>query len=478
MTSPWLPPNINPLTRLSVADGLLIDAERWQLAHNYHHQRQNAHFQSLNQPGIVSDMGVLLIDPPDDIPSQYRDGRWLQIQPGIAIDLFGNLIVIPEPVDFRIISEVVGNRPQPVYIVASYVDPDHLTASNNGHRDIVTETFRIDEKNTPPAEWEVELARISLTQDPVTLAIASNVCFPQANQLDLRYRPQARSRSQATVHLAQILLNSPEDEQIHSDLTYLNQAIAALYSPWQGSDNVRQFNLNTAIDIREMIAYDILFLKSYPSRSLTPQTMYSLQQYIAMGGVLVVERVIEGEKVEELMELQQQLYEAIARLNKMISLAPTADNQEFLTDQMQIKQSLQEELVAVEETLHQEIRTLATEFQTLAEWSGETLKDITELSPHHPLKTQPFLFSALPSIQDKPLKLFLSNGIILIIGDLSPAWGINRHLCLPRETIRTAQEMGINIVHYAHQRRTLTQLQKSTIPETYHPVNSLDSFPP
>jgi fatty acid desaturase len=35
----------------------LMNADRWRRAHEYHHERQNIHYQSLNQPGIVCGWG-------------------------------------------------------------------------------------------------------------------------------------------------------------------------------------------------------------------------------------------------------------------------------------------------------------------------------------------------------------------------------------------------------------------------------------
>lgn len=46
-------PATDPLHRLSVRDGFIVNAERWELAHHYHRHRQNIHYQSLNEPGIV-----------------------------------------------------------------------------------------------------------------------------------------------------------------------------------------------------------------------------------------------------------------------------------------------------------------------------------------------------------------------------------------------------------------------------------------
>lgn len=459
MNYPWLPPNINPLQRLSVSDGLLIDAERWQLAHNYHYQRQNAHFQSLNQPGIVSDMGVLLTNPPEDIPAPYRDGRWLQIQPGLAIDIFGNLIVIPEPIDFRITSQTLTETPQLLYIVVSYVDPDTLAVESHHNNNVVTETFRIDEKNSPPTSSEVELLRISLTRDPITLAIADNVSSPASNELDLRYRPQARPRQQESVHLSYIQLNSPEDEQIHSNLAYLSQSIATLYPPWQGQETIGKFSLQDVANLENIIGYDVLFLKTYPEQPLNFQDFTPLYQYIKWGGCLLVEASIEGTKIDELITLYQQLQEAIARLKKY-HLSPTNPSSNLQFDPAEIQASLEDELAAIDLALDREIQTRCAEFQPLAEKLGGSLQPLRQLSPHHPLKTQPFVFSALPIINDKSLGLLLSQGLIIIIGDLSTAWGVNSPQPLPRETIRNAQELGINLIHYAHRRHKLIQLQK------------------
>jgi hypothetical protein len=67
------------------------------------------------------------------------------------------------------------------------------------------------------------------------------------------------------------------------------------------------------------------------------------------------------------------------------------------------------------------------------------------------------LFAGLPTINDQPIHLLIGGGIIVIIGNLSIAWGLDETLSLPRETIRTAQEMGINILHFAWRRRQLMQ---------------------
>jgi hypothetical protein len=87
----------------------------------------------------------------------------------------------------------------------------------------------------------------------------------------------------------------------------------------------------------------------------------------------------------------------------------------------------------------------------------------TPLKPipkRHPLRRHPFLFSAFPNgLSGQPVKLLVGGGIILSVGNLAGAWGLDEELSLPREIIRSAQELGINILYYAWQRRLMTQLQ-------------------
>jgi hypothetical protein len=86
-----------------------------------------------------------------------------------------------------------------------------------------------------------------------------------------------------------------------------------------------------------------------------------------------------------------------------------------------------------------------------------SLESLERLNRNHPLRTQPFLFSALPTIEEQPTQILMGGGIIFAIGNLSSAWGLDEELSLPRETIRTAQEMGINILHFAWRRRQMMQ---------------------
>ena len=181
------------MERQQVRDGLLLTAERWQRAHDYQRQRQNLHYQSINQPGIVCGLGVRVIPAPKEVAAQYRDNRWVQIQPGIAIDVEGNPIIVPHQINFPIATELKDSEPVTVYLIAQYRDPDCLRA--NSEEEVVQETFRIDERSYPPERSEVELCRVLLrASHQELLGTPADVFFPGYGDLDLRYRRQAQAR--------------------------------------------------------------------------------------------------------------------------------------------------------------------------------------------------------------------------------------------------------------------------------------------
>ncbi len=392
MTHPFPPPQIQPFERLQASDGLLINAERWRKAHEYHRQRQNTHYQSLNQPGIVCGLGVRPIPAPHQYEAKYRDGRWVQIQPGIAIDVMGNLIVVTKSYDFPIDLEVVSSEPLMIYLVVSYVDPDELR--NRQQRDIVQETYRIDQRNSTLNPSEIEICRILLERGQNSISQPADAFYPGYNNIDLRYRRHAQARPQALVRMAQVSHSDGEYARNFFNLAYLLQSIEPLYSHLRGADEPNEVSLSENIQ-----EYDLLYLTGKQSLSLNNFEFESLKNYLNSGGTLLIDAPLDA--------------------NALI------------------------------ESTH-----------ALAQQLESPLRPLTEVQRSHPLRTKPFLFSALPIINQQLIQLFLGGGIILVVGDLASAWGIDSEFNLPRLTIRTAQELGINILNYAWKRRQLIGLQQ------------------
>lgn len=284
MSHPFPPPSIQPFDRFQAADGLLINAERWSKAHNYHRKRQNTHYQCLNQPGIVCGLGVRDITPPSKVQAKYRDGRWVQIQPGIAIDLAGNLIVVPTAFDFPVDVEVANTDPILVYLTVSYVDPEDLRSPNS--KEIVREAYRFDQRNSALDISEIEIARILLQPGQKDITQPRDIFFPGYNNIDLRYRRQAQTRPQAIVRVAQVNHSDSECARNFFNLSYFLQSIEPLYPHLRGLDEPGQVALTKQKNVQE---YDLLYLTGKKELSISSIEFETLKNYLNTGGILLID---------------------------------------------------------------------------------------------------------------------------------------------------------------------------------------------
>lgn len=396
MTRPFSSPPNDPFERLQPNDGMFITAEHWKKQENYHRRHQKENYQSLNQPGIVNGLGVRAIAAPKEVPAAYRNQRWVQIQPGRAIDLAGNVIVVPKPLNFRIATELKDSKPVKVYLVARYRDPDELVDQKTS--EIVQETYRIDEKSTAPDPniGDVELCRILLQIDKNAITEPTDVFFPGYGDIDLRKRSQAKACPEGLVRVAQInRSDDPESSRNFFNLLYLLQAVEVLYQPIRGIEDIER--VDWAANLQ---TYDLLYFTGQQKLSLNAVEVTALKNYLHSGGTLLVDVPSEA---TELIESVQSL---------------------------------------------------------AAKQLKSPLKPLEQCRKDHPLRTQPFLFGALPLINQQTIQLLCGGGLVLTIGDLASAWGLERGLNLPRVTIRDAQELGVNILYYAWKRRQLRNLHK------------------
>jgi hypothetical protein len=416
-------PQAHPLERLQVTDGLLLNAERWRLAHEYHRQRQNIHYQSLHQPGIVCGLKVGVTAAPEQFAAQYRDARWLRIQLGIAIDTLGNPIIVPEAIDYRLASEPPRSGTAVIYLVLSYVDPDRLQRSIEP--EMVRETFRIDEKTTPPDELEVELCRIVIQAGAVTLEATANVFAPSANQVDLRYRQQVQARPLGTVRVEEVGTAGK------TQWVDLLKALPALY-PSLAAEAIADPS-----DVHDLLSFHANHLTA-----LSETQLENYKRHLALGGTIVINAEEENTHFFKLAAIRQELQQTLAKIRRKMLLA---------TEQSE----LEAELAKIETSLAETLETIAQPIKAFAEQMG-LVADSGQIDRHHPLRNQPFQFAQFPVINAVPTEILAWGGIVLVVGDLEQAWGQDEALMLPRDTIRSAQEMGINILHFAWRRKQYT----------------------
>lgn len=457
---PLSPPPNQPFQRTQIRDGLLINASVWQDSHRYHRQRHSFQHQALFEPGIIAGLGVAPVPAPAEMPSDYRDGRWLQIKPGIAIDAQGNPIIIPEAQVFHIQSAPTpAQGQQVVYLVANYVDPDDLE-TNPAHL-YATETFRLVEKTTLAAH-DVELCRITLSLGSSPLSCPTNVYAPGIDQLDLRHRPTAHPKAQGEVQLTQVVANNIyQANAVKEGLTQLLRALTLLSPSLQGSPIVQQAPLTHLHDIpsdpstgsETQPVPDLIYLHRPTLSQLDSLGIQRLRSHLGQGGLLVVAvDFTEEPQLINLCNIRQELQQAVT--NTMGSSAGSGDRSET-------QQKLTEELQAIDLKIEEQFEAIATALRPLATQLNNPLQGGGQLDPHHPLKQHPFLFGQLPSIQGQPIQVRQWDGIILLLGDLAAHCGLGSgeltsHL-IPRDQLRNNHEFGVNLLHFAWERRQMLQ---------------------
>jgi Domain of unknown function (DUF4159) len=395
MSQPLPPPPIEPFSRLQAADGLLVTAEHWQRTQAYHRTRQNLHYQSLHRPGIVCGLGVQAVPAPTTVAVEVRDNRWVEVQPGIAINCAGNPIVVSQPVIYRIATENKSPEPITVYLALSYVDPDELRRDEG--REWVQEQFRIDEKLTLPDPWEVEICRVLLPTGSLFITQPADVFFPGYCSIDLRYRTQVRPRA-AEVRIAQVKHSDPEYAR---NFFYLHSLVNSIDGLFPSLEAVAM-EVELESDKLEANRFDLLYLSGWqfsPSR----RENKALEAFLEAGGVLLVDAPPDATDL----------------INKA--------------------------------------REIAAGIKT-------PLEPLESLRRDHPLRNRPFLFAAMPVVNQQQVRVECGGGLILVTGDLASAWGLDAGLSLSRLSIRTAQELGINILHYARCRRQWMGLSRPSSP--------------
>ena len=165
------PVRVHPFT------GLVVDVDTWATAHEYHRRQQQLHLVTLHGSGVAHGLEVLPTDPPSDT---------VVIEPGIAVDDSGNMIVVPARQRVGL-----GGESDLAYIVVDYVEslPPASANGSNESRGRVVEDFRIRTQATLPESPALELARINLRPGEGSVVVSpANPWTPAVNEIDCRFR--------------------------------------------------------------------------------------------------------------------------------------------------------------------------------------------------------------------------------------------------------------------------------------------------
>ncbi len=165
------------LKRVNPFQGLVIDANTWKDAHEYHRQSMKLHIFTFHRMGIINGFEVTASDPPDGS---------VNINPGIAIDPEGNSIVMPQKQRYHLQT----HEKSTVFLVIQFreIPGEPFQPPEGGQATRILEAYRVQERDALPTEAYVELARINY--DPALGGIknARNPGQPGINEINLNYR--------------------------------------------------------------------------------------------------------------------------------------------------------------------------------------------------------------------------------------------------------------------------------------------------
>ena len=168
------------LKRVNPFQGLVIDADTWQDAHNYHRDQQRLHILAFHQTGIVSGLEVTANNPAD---------MSVNINPGMAIDPEGNAIIVSSKQRYRLQTQEKGL----IYLIIQFreVPGEPYQPPDGGQPTRILEAYRVQERDHLPSEPYIELARINF--DPAQGAVkdSRNPDNPSTNEINLCFRAEA-----------------------------------------------------------------------------------------------------------------------------------------------------------------------------------------------------------------------------------------------------------------------------------------------
>jgi hypothetical protein len=447
------PPPLQPFQRLRIYDGLSIDADRWKKSHHYHRRRQNFHYQALHQGGIVAGLGIRPIADPTAVATistaeiqSKQSSRWVEIQPGMAIDGAGNPIIVTESFTFQLQSEPRQGESLTVYLVVNYRDPDDLRHLNGNEKDYVQEVFRVQERTQLDPILDVEIGRIRLTPGADKIVIPSDLmrAMMADNTLDITHRQVVQAKPQSIVNIVHLSNNKDSYQSRRDRWQQLVKSLPSSYPQLQGAAEIPLLSPIDFLQTQQQ-SYDLVCIDQVDliQQSSSPDVISAFKHHLSSGGTLLVQTDPYALNLGDLTSVAQELRMAITQLPR---------DHNFAAQRLQ----LQTELAAIEIEISIQLEQIPNQLAPIATLLGNPIANHGRLDQQHPLRSQPFIFGQLPDIDGQQLYLLNWGGIVVMLGDLSLHWMGDE--TLPREAIRSAQELGVNLLHFAWQRRQRTAL--------------------
>jgi hypothetical protein len=284
-----------PFKRVNPFPGLAIDADTWRDAHNYSRDQQRLHNLLFHEIGIIDGLGVTANEPSD---------LSVNIQPGIAIDPEGNTIIVPNIYHYQI-----QNRDtETIYLIIQFREilEGPYQPPEGGQPTRIVDGYRIQERDNLPEEPYLELARIDFDTAAGAIRNADNKLQPGKNEIDLNFRKEVAVPSRQTA-AENAAITPPEIINLRKKIVIGHVALSGNGSSQHihGLRNIvreMEMRYNWEIELVEDVALDnnigrfsMLYIAGDKGFKLDAEQQASLEDFVKSRGVLVAEDCSETE---------------------------------------------------------------------------------------------------------------------------------------------------------------------------------------
>lgn len=262
--------------RVNPFQGLVLDADTWKDEQDYHRNHQKLHTLAFHGTGIVAGLEVKGSQPPD---------MSLVIDPGVAIDPEGNVIIVSQPQRYNLVSKDKGG----VYLIIQYREiATDLTSPSEGEKPTrILEAYRIREVNHLPAEPYLELARIDFDPSRKTITNAKVPFAPTLNEIDLRFRQTAQMAPREGIILGRVTLGEASPE-LHSEGLFRLAQELSFQTEYQAA--VEKCALDETIT-----RCTLLYMVGTGSFTIDAKGQAALNSFMQSGGTILAEGCAENQ---------------------------------------------------------------------------------------------------------------------------------------------------------------------------------------
>lgn len=376
--------------RVNPFEGLVLDADTWKDEQDYHRNQQKLHTLAFHGTGIVEGLEVKATQPP---------GPSLTISPGMAVDAEGNAVVVPKSQRYTLGSKEKGQ----VYLIIEYreIPAAPASPSEEAQATRILEAYRIREVTQLPGEPCLELARLNFDPSKKKITDARAPSNPAVNEIDLRFRQSAKAPAPEVSEIA--LRSHPPAEIAPQEKVVLGHMALG-----QGNRDLHSSGL---MKLARQVGFQAEYQAAVEEFTLDDAISRPRLLYVTGKGPFTI-----GAKKQ-------------AVLNSFVQSGGTV-----------FAESCAEEQEAA-------VKEFGLAFNRLAEQLGKKLEVVQR---GHPLLDCHHIFSTVPPGAKSEGLLMVGGQMIYSNCDYGCAWsGGYSNNPLPRDVIRGAFEMGVNIVAYA-----------------------------